>query len=291
MFEHRILLIDPFRNLSNTCQAILTGEKYLVDTALNLEEASRLCEGKRYSAIVTEYFPPFEEIGSLIQSVKRRCPETYQIAVTDLPLSESMCEKLFDVGLDDLISRGCSPERVLTHLKKGLRRRDLMLRKRELEAQSLLDPAAQEVGQLIFNPVFFRNRFRQELKKAKRHRHPLSLLILRIPTVQEVGDRFEDFYSNLARIIRKYVREEDIVGRENGSFGILLPRTDQTGCEVLEKRLSALVRNHPTFQSDDALRSIVHTLSLRSFTYPDQFVIPGSLRAVFEEVNKQSPRR
>lgn len=289
MPEHCILLVNPFKNLLNTCRTILAGEKYLVETALNSEEAARLCKTRRYSAIITEYFPPFEEIWSLIRSVKQNSLETYQIIVTDLPLSESTYEKLFNLGVDDLLSKAYSPERVLAHLKKGLKQRDLILRKREIETQSLLDPVAQKIDQFIFKSVFFKECLRQELKKAKRHRHPLSLLLMQIPAREEVGDRFEDFYSELSRIIRKYVREEDIVGRENSSFGILLPRTNQTGCEALVGRLLTLVQNHPTFQSDEVLKSVVQTLSLRSFTYPDQFVIPQPLRAVLEEVNKEYP--
>jgi len=42
------------------------------------------------------------------------------------------------------------------------------------------------------------------------------------------------------------------------------------------------------YKSDEVLRSYIQTLSFQSFTYPDQFFIPEPLRAVLEEVDKES---
>lgn len=176
MSENSILLHDPFKNLLDVYRMILEGERYLVETALNLEEAFRLLSLKKYSLFITEYVPPLEDTYRVIEWLKANSPETYIIMVTNTSIEEKSYQKLFDLGLDDLILKPYSPEKILVHIKKGLRQRDFMLRQQTVARQSFLDPISYEIEQVIFNPVYFRKCLRQELKKARRYRHPLSLL-------------------------------------------------------------------------------------------------------------------
>jgi hypothetical protein len=81
------------------------------------------------------------------------------------------------------------------------------------------------------------------------------------------------------------------MGRDNGHFGILLPETDQTGSKAVVRRLSDLVQSHPPFQSNKTLRPLVKKLSFRSFSYPEKFVIPQSLKGIVEEVDREYSRR
>jgi len=110
---------------------------------------------------------------------------------------------------------------------------------------------------------------------------------MEIPNKEKMGDRFESVYVELIKILRRNVREEDIVGRENGNLAILLPETDRAGSQAIVQRLSNLIQTHPTLQSDEVLKSITRILSFRSFTYPDEFLIPESLGTVIEEINKE----
>jgi PleD family two-component response regulator len=269
---------------------ILEGEEYSVETAVNVEKALVQFSIRHYSVFITEYLYPLEDTCRMIQRIKQNVPETYIIMVTEADIDETTYETLFDIGLDDLLSKPYPPEKVLVHIKKGIRQRDLLLKKQEVEKQSPLDPVAQQVRQPIFNPFYFRKWLRQELKRARRHGHPLSLLILRIPPEEILGDRLENFCVELAKLLRTYTREEDLVGREDGDFGILLPETDQEGSGAVVKRLSRLIQNHSAFNGDDLLRPIVEALSFQTFTYPDRFFVPESLRAVLEEISKEYSR-
>jgi PleD family two-component response regulator len=283
MPNHWILLIDPFKNLLNAYRIILEEEKYLVETALNLEDACDLLKKRQHSVIITEYIPPFETMDGMIQWVKKITPETYIIIITNAIIDEKTYEKLFTIGVDDFILKPYSPDKILVHIKKGLKQRDLIFRLQSLERLSFLEPFAQEIQELIFNAVFFKKCLRQELKRAKRHNHPFSLLLIQLPTKEKIGDRFDSFYMELVKIVRRYTREEDMVGKDNGELGIILPETDQPGSQALIQRLSNLIYTHPAFKSDDVLKPYLQTLSFQSFTYPDQFAIPESLRAGLEE--------
>ena len=287
MSHHWILLLDPFKNLLNAYRIILEEEKYLVETALSLKDAYELLKERQYSVIITEYIPPFETTDDMIQWVKKKAPETYIIIVTNAIVDEKTYEKLFTLGVDDFILKPYSAEKILVHIKKGLKQRDLILKFRELERLTLLEPISERIQGFIFTTVFFKRCLRQEIKRAKRHHHPFSMLLIQMPAKEEIGDRFESFYMELVKIVRKYTREEDMVGRNNGGIGVILPETDQKGSQVLIQRLSNLINNHPSFKSDNVLKTYAKNLFFQSFTYPNQFVLPESLSPVLKDVNRE----
>jgi PleD family two-component response regulator len=290
MAEHSILLLDPFTNLLSTFQLILEQEDYLVETATTTEEALNRLSLRSYSVLIMEYIPPIEDTCRLIQWLRHTAPETYILMVTQADINETTYETLFEIGLDDLVLKPYPPDKILAHIKKGIRQRDFILETQEVERQSLLDRVAQQIQRPIFNPAYFRKCLRQELKRARRHRHPLSLLLLRIPPEQILGGQLEQFCVELAKLLRNHTREEDLVGRENGNFGVLLPETDLAGSGAVVKRLTDLIQRHPAFDSDDFLKSVSDALSFQCFTYPERFVVPESLRDVLEEVDRQYTR-
>jgi len=287
--QDSILLIDPFKNLVDVYQVILESEKYFVDTARNVEEAFQQLSNKQYSIIITEYFREIEGSGQIILRVKENTPETYILMVTHKEIDNQNYGNLFDLGVDDLILKPYPPEKILAHIRKGLRQRALILKKQQLEKQIAFDPITGQIQKYIFRQIYFRQCLRQELKRAKRHHHPLSLLLLQIPSREKIGEHFELLYAELAKILREYIREEDMVGRENGNLGILLPETDQDGSKVVLQRLTSLIQKNRTFQSDEILGPIIQNLSFQAFTYPHDFGVPKFLKSVLEEIEKEDP--
>ncbi len=288
--QNWILLVDPFRNLVNAYRMILEAEKYGVDTAGDLEAACAQFGTREYSIVIIEYFPPYDDTCQIIRWMKQKRPEVYIIMVTNITIGEIDYGKLFDLGLDDLILKPYSPEKILVHIQKGLRQGELILKKQELEKQNVFDPCSPKVQKFIFNHMFFQRCLRQEMKRAKRHGYSLSIVLVKVPS-EEKKDPFDNFCNEMARILRSYIREEDIVGRENGSFEILLPETDQAGSRALLQRLSSLIEKYPPFRSDDALKPFLQTLSLQAFTYPEIFGLPRSLSLVLEDIDREPPQR
>jgi len=286
-----ILLIDPFTNLLNAYRVILEDQGYLVEAATNLKESSEKLSLRPYSVVITEYFSPFEETYLMIRQAKQMHPETSIIMVTNTAIDDTSYEKLFDAGLEDIILKPYSPEKILVHVKKGIRRRGLMLGKEELKKERDSKSPRRGAPDLNLEPVYFKKCLRQELKRTRRHNHPLSLLLFEIPNGPILGDRSDSFCVELAGTFRRHIREEDTIGRDNGHIGILLPETDQVGSQAVMKRLSTLAQSHPAFISDKTIKSFIQTLPIRSFTYPERFIVPQSLRTVVDEVSKEYPRR
>lgn len=289
MQPHRILLIDPFRNLINAYRIILEEEKYFVESALNLEDAYQILKKRQSSVIITEYIPPFETTDYLIQWVKKNTPEVYIIMVTNASIDDKTYEKLFSFGIDDFILKPYSPKRILVHIKKGLKQREMIIHARNLERLSVLEPIAHDLQTTFFNMTFFKRCLRQEIKKAKRHHRPLSLLLLQLPNKDAIGEQYHQFYMDLVRIIKNSTREEDLLGKDNGDIGIILPETDQFGSEALIQRLTNLIRKHPSFKVEKALAMCVQNLNFQSFTYPNQFTLPKTLSTVLEGLDREYP--
>jgi len=287
MDSHWILLIDPFKNLLNTYRMILEEENYCIDTALNTKDANSLFDKKPYSAVLMEYIPPFEHLQGLIRWMKEKSPEIYILMVTNAAVDETTYEKLFELGVDDFILKPYSPQKIIAHIKKGLRQREVTSKMQDLENLNLLDPISREMEGLVFNKIFLNRYLRQEIKRAKRHRLSFSILLTQIPAKERAGEPSVCFYGELSKLIRKFIREEDVVAKNNGGIALLLPETDQMGSKALGGRLSHLIRNHPPFQNDDLYHAMAQILSFQYFTYPDLFNLPEPLAATVQNLKKE----
>ena len=290
MSPPQILLVDPFKNLLNAYHMILEDEQYLIDTAFSLKEAYHLFEERQYFVIITEYIPPFEATDEIINWIKGNHPETYIIMVTNATIDEKTYEKLFTLGVDDIILKPYSPAKILVHIRKGLRQREFILKHQLLERLNLLEPITERIEGLIFNADFFKRCLLQEIKKARRHHHSFSLLLIESPSRGKIGDLMDLFYPEFLKILKKNIREEDLIGKDNGEIGIILPQTDQPGSKALMQRLFNIIKEHQPFKSDNSLEKYAQTISFQLFTYPDYFSIPEHLRGVLEEADKQSIR-
>ena len=84
----------------------------------------------------------------------------------------------------------------------------------------------------FYNARYFTGRVQQEVQRAARYGHPLSLVMVDSDSLKNVNDRFGHDEGNrylveLAQIIREKVRSTDIVARFGGDeFLVLMPETE-----------------------------------------------------------------
>lgn len=273
-----ILLVDPFKNLLNAYQIILTDEGYSVSAALTLDEAYLLVDKEEFAIIIIEYIYPPEATETFIKRIKEKFPATYILMIANALIDEKTYEKLFLTGVDDFILKPYSPDKIIVHIKKGLKQRDLIIRLRRLEELSLLDPISEKVNIFIYNKNFFERSIRKEIKRSKRHNHKFSLLLIKISPKKEIEDRFTFFIQEFIDLLRKNTREEDFISKTNGEVGIILPETNQIGCQSLIARINKLMSTHPAFLDDKEVNQFIKTISFQSYTFPDQSEILESLK-------------
>jgi DNA-binding response OmpR family regulator len=288
MPEKSIFIVDPFENILNVYRTILEEKGFVVSTGTDLDQVLQSGLFIGYSIIITEFFFPLEKTCHFIRMVKKSMPETYLIISSSVIIDDSAYKEMFDAGLDDVLVKPYGQDKLLAHIEKGIIRQKVFIENKKYE-QETFHPATPEDHPGVFGPVFFKKLLRQEIKKAKRHQEPMSLILLKLPSKDRMGIRYETFYIELIDLLRKSLREEDVMGRENGNLGIILDKTDEEGSQNLGRRLSQLIKTHPTFQSNLPVQDIVKELAFQYYTFPRQTNIPEFLTPLLKEMEVEFP--
>lgn len=94
-----------------------------------------------------------------------------------------------------------------------------------------------------YNHRYFINTLSNELYRAKRYRHPVSLIMLDIDNFKNYNDDFGHIHGNyvlsiVAAIVKKIVRSIDTVARFGGEeFCIILPGTTKENAVLMAERI------------------------------------------------------
>lgn len=135
MGKETILLLDPEIHTQKTIAALLENEKYIVITVNNIDRAKKNFKEFEISALITEYWVDKGCTVDHIQELKRSSPELYIMMLTNRDVGDSEYRRITNAGVDDLFLKPFSGEKILLHLKKGLRQRKLILHKKKMEKE------------------------------------------------------------------------------------------------------------------------------------------------------------
>lgn len=123
--------------------------------------------------------------------------------------------------------------------------RELQAHKRELEQKNRQLKALADTDALtgLKNRRAFEDRLEQELARARRHGHPLSLVLLDIDHFKSYNDSYghpkgDDVLRQVGRLLSRMMRDTDFAARYGGEeFAILLSQTDRGGAKQVAERL------------------------------------------------------
>jgi diguanylate cyclase (GGDEF)-like protein len=130
-----------------------------------------------------------------------------------------------DVTLVEILAR---------HIFEELRRVEL---EAELREQAIRDPLTG-----LYNRRFLDEVLRQELARAARYGHPLSLILIDIDNFKELNDRYghlvgDEALKRVAKALRENIRQVDYIFRWGGDeFCVILPETNGPGAKEVVRR-------------------------------------------------------
>ena len=122
-------------------------------------------------------------------------------------------------------------------------------RRQELE-EDLRTLASTDKLTGIFNRRALDEAIRKEIERAKRYRHPMSLILFDIDNFKNINDVFghqvgDAVLSELSRLVGGKIRVHDVFARWGGEeFVILGVSSDMDGCLRLAEKLRGIIENH-----------------------------------------------
>ncbi len=133
MSRETILILDREFHTQWTLKTLLESEKYIVLAVDTVERALQNFKEFEVSGLITEYRLDHALSCETIRELKKNFPELYVMMMTHENLGERDYKKMMSSGIDDFFLKPVSSERILIHLKKGLKQRKIVLQKKRLE--------------------------------------------------------------------------------------------------------------------------------------------------------------
>ena len=153
--------------------------------------------------------------------------------------------------------------------------------------EQMLQSALRDSSTKLFNKRYFLDRLDSELKFAKRHDTALSLLLIDLDHFKAVNDTHghlagDAILTNLAQVLQRAVRNEDVVARFGGEeIAIILRAIPLEPAVVLADRLRDLLQQTVTQHGGLELRV---TASIGAAGYPSTKA--ESIEALIEAADK-----
>ncbi len=133
MSKDTILILDKEFHTQWTLKTVLESEKYIVLAVDSIKRSLQNFQEFEVSGLITEYRIDHSDTLEMVRELKRSFPELYVMMLTDENLEEKAYRKIMGSGIDDLFLKPVSADRILIHLKKGLKHRRMHIEKRRLE--------------------------------------------------------------------------------------------------------------------------------------------------------------
>jgi diguanylate cyclase (GGDEF)-like protein len=141
----------------------------------------------------------------------------------------------------------------------------------------------------LFNHREFYQSLRRELERARRYRHPLSLLMIDVDDFKRFNDQFGhpagDFaLRNIAGLLRKCARTTDIIARYGGEeFAVILPESTPGGALLVAERIKLDIADHNFIQNTE---EPVHlTVSIGIYTSENGDVTEDQIVSLADEAS------
>jgi two-component system cell cycle response regulator len=129
----------------------------------------------------------------------------------------------------------------------------------------------------LYNHGYFRKFLDLEIKKSLRQRYPVTLIMIDVDNFKAVNDAYghpagDVVLQELAKIVRKAVREVDLVARYGGDeFAVVLPYSDGHGALRVAHRIDEAIKTHG-FSPKASAQKTQLTVSMGVAGYPEDAV-------------------
>ncbi|MCG8608625.1 diguanylate cyclase [bacterium] len=231
--ESRLLLEKTFDRVGNNFLSVTNGR-----------EAIAAFEERFYPIVVTDWMMPEMDGIELCQTLRKRIANGY-VYILVLTARDSTKEIVtgLEAGADDYLTKPFSAAELLARLKTAQRilelEKTLKQANEEIRILSITDPLTG-----TYNRGYLAERLPEEIQRANRYNHPLSIILCDIDRFKSINDNYGHEAGNrticaFIDCIRKTVRQDvDWVARYGGEeFLVVVPETNTQGALRLAERI------------------------------------------------------
>jgi len=228
-------------------------------------------EGSAIAVVLTDYKMPGETGIELLTYLSEQHPDVIAVLTTAYAELELAIEAVNRGHVYAILRKPASNEEILITVRGALERVELKLALRDKVEQLERANAAlrracerleasqgevQRLGEMAYIDAktgvrsysFFTERLQEEVARAARYSHPLTLILIDLDGFKPVNDRLGHLEGDVvlkafADLVASKIRGVDVLARFGGDeFAVLLPNTDAAGAARVCERVTRVVR-------------------------------------------------
>ena len=237
---HRILIVeDEEVNRATLCQ-IMNHVGYECSNAASGEEALQVLENEKVDVVITDIKMPGMNGFALTETIKQK----YQadvIIITGYG-GQFSYEEAMEKGAADFTLKPVRPKELIARLKRVLRERSLLAERRRMEEQLRELTVTDDLTKLHNSRHFFK-MLQDEIDRATRYHHALSLLLMDVDGFKHFNDAYghlegDKVLARLGEVILACLRTNDSGYRYGGDeFTVILPVTRGQEAKKVAERI------------------------------------------------------
>jgi diguanylate cyclase (GGDEF)-like protein len=197
-----ILIIDNDPQLGESLKMSLDILNLSADSTSDSHNALKMLGEKEYTILLTNIKLPTNKYIDFIKKVSNEFSLNI-IAITDFPEGYNYVE-VINAGASDFIKKPFGIGELEAKIRRIIKERNM---KNELNRLSITDSLTE-----LYNQRHFYERLNEEVVRAERQRHPLSLILLDLDNFKEYNDKYghlagDEVLGYVGEIIGNCIRE------------------------------------------------------------------------------------
>jgi diguanylate cyclase (GGDEF)-like protein len=272
-----VLIVDDDELVREHLAALIGAAGYCVRLASTGKEALHVFDTEPVHIVVSDWEMPDMDGLALCQHIRARRAQnyTYVLMLTVRRNREDILAGL-TAGADDYIIKGAETAELLARVNVGRRittlERSLRKATRQNRRMALTDPLTG-----AWNRLYLMTYLPRELERARRHSHPISILMCDLDGFKRINDDFghiagdqvlEAFCSRASDVLRT----SDWIARMGGEeFVIALPETDLAGAATVADKVRRAVCTDPILTTTGSVAATV-SIGYSCFSTPDDYL-------------------
>ena len=233
--KENLLIVDDEMEVGRRIRDLLVNLGFNADFISNGKHTLEQLRDKKYTFLITDIRMPEVDGIELIKTVRRETPNINIIAMTGYDKNYTYMD-VINAGANDFIIKPFKVDEMEAKINRILIERRI---RDQLARASITDSLTG-----LFNQRHFYNRLREEIDRANRQNHPLSLILLDLNKFKDYNDQYghlagDKMLAKCARIILSNIRESvDTAFRYGGDeFAVICVEADHATAEKIKERL------------------------------------------------------